>query len=379
MKNIRQEVQLGEILNFDTGKLDSNAAVEGGEYPFFTCSPQTLRIDHYAFDTEAVLLAGNNANGIFPVKYYDGKFNAYQRTYIVTPSDKKFVETKYAFYLILQLTQRLTQHSIGTATRFLTKDILNRLTVPLPPLPIQHRIASILGALDDKIECNRRINQTLEQMAQALYKHWFVDSDVHEKRYILDFIDLDPPVRISRNAQTVYVEMKALPTWSMSVSETARRAFNVGATFQNGDTLLASITPSLENGKTAFVDFLEGSEAGFGSTEFIVMRAKENVSPQFVYCAARDNEIRERAIRSMVGSSGRQRVRRDFLGNYQIKSFDADTMRLFDEHTKTWFKQIRANVVENQKLARTRDYLLPKLMSGEIEVTDAEPIMETLT
>jgi type I restriction enzyme S subunit len=77
--------RLGDLVSFRTGKLDSNAAVSGGQYPFFTCSQETLRTNTYSFDTECVLLAGNNANGIFPLKYFCGKFDAYQRTYIVRP------------------------------------------------------------------------------------------------------------------------------------------------------------------------------------------------------------------------------------------------------------------------------------------------------
>jgi len=72
--------KLGDIARFKTGKLDSNAAVLGGKYPFFTCSQETLRTNTFSFDTECVLLAGNNAAGIFPLKYFDGKFDAYQRT-----------------------------------------------------------------------------------------------------------------------------------------------------------------------------------------------------------------------------------------------------------------------------------------------------------
>jgi len=77
-------VSLKEIVDFKTGRLDSNQAEEGGRYPFFTCSPTTFQINKFAFDTEAVLLAGNNAAGVFSVKYYKGKFNAYQRTYIIS-------------------------------------------------------------------------------------------------------------------------------------------------------------------------------------------------------------------------------------------------------------------------------------------------------
>ena len=78
-----KEYKLGEIASFQTGKLNSNEAVENGLYPFFTCSPITLRINTYAYDQKAILLAGNNAEGNFSIKYYEGKFNAYQRTYII--------------------------------------------------------------------------------------------------------------------------------------------------------------------------------------------------------------------------------------------------------------------------------------------------------
>ena len=245
----------------------------------------------------------------------------------------------------------------------------------IPPLPIQRRIANILGALDDKIECNRRINQTLEQMAQALYKHWFVDSSESETRPLTDFIEIDPTIRITKGKEIPFVEMKALPNWSMSVTEVARRPFTSGSKFQNGDTLFARITPCLENGKTAFIDFLEKDEGGFGSTEFIVLRAKRGISPQFVYCCARDENLRAHAIQSMVGSSGRQRVRSDCFSQFGVKRFSEQTMRAFQERTSVWFDQIRANIRENQTLAHTRDYLLPKLLLGEIEVKDAENCM----
>ena len=82
-----ERIKIKDIVTFKTGKLDSNAAENDGKYPFFTCAQQTLRINKHAFDTECVLLAGNNAAGIFPLKYYKGKFNAYQRTYIIEPID----------------------------------------------------------------------------------------------------------------------------------------------------------------------------------------------------------------------------------------------------------------------------------------------------
>ena len=170
-------VKLKEIVDFKTGRLDSNCAEENGIYPFFTCSPETLRINSYAFDCEAVLLAGNNANAVFPVKYYNGKFNAYQRTYIITPKDKSKINVKWLYFQIKHVAFELGIRAVGSATKFLTKRILDDYEINLPDLDTQNYIARVLWELENKIQLNTQINQTLEQIAQALFKSWFVDFD----------------------------------------------------------------------------------------------------------------------------------------------------------------------------------------------------------
>ncbi len=133
-----RKVKLCEILSFKTGKLDSNAAVDNGCYPFFTCSPVTLSINTHAFDTEAVLLAGNNANGVFSVKYYNGKFNAYQRTYVITPLDNSEVNVKWLYFRIKYVTSELQSMSVGTATKFLTKKFWMHLRLNCQLLKSKH-------------------------------------------------------------------------------------------------------------------------------------------------------------------------------------------------------------------------------------------------
>jgi type I restriction enzyme S subunit len=86
---------LSDIVDIKTGKLDSNQADENGKYPFFTCAPNPLRINDFSFDTEAILLAGNNADGIFHLNYYRGKFNAYQRTYVITAKNQSKLNLRY--------------------------------------------------------------------------------------------------------------------------------------------------------------------------------------------------------------------------------------------------------------------------------------------
>ncbi|NLI41424.1 MAG: restriction endonuclease subunit S [Caldisericales bacterium] len=165
---------LGEIASFKTGKLNSNAAETNGIYPFFTCSPETFSINSFAFDCEAVILAGNNANGVFSLKYHNGKFNAYQRTYVIT-TKPLIADVKFIYYQLDLQLNRLKNVSHGTATKYLTLPLLNEIKIILPPLPTQRRIAEILSALDDKIELNRQTNATLEAIAQDIFKEWFVD------------------------------------------------------------------------------------------------------------------------------------------------------------------------------------------------------------
>lgn len=167
-------VKAKEVVTFRTGKLDSNAAEKDGKYPFFTCANETYRINNFAFDTECVLLAGNNAAGIFPLKYYRGKFNAYQRTYIIEPIKKDELNTKFLYELFKQFLKSFEQTSTGATTKFLTIGILNNLWLHLPPLSIQKKIAAFLSAYDDLIETNERRIQILETMAEELYKEWFV-------------------------------------------------------------------------------------------------------------------------------------------------------------------------------------------------------------
>lgn len=135
-----------EVFDTTTGKLDSNAMVEDGEYPFFTCAKEVFRIDKYAFDQEALLLAGNNAAGKYDVKYYNGKFNAYQRTYVLG------LKEKWSYRLFqYQLEDKLLylqQQSLGGLTKYLTLKILGDLTFIVPPINEQNEFTSFVNQID---------------------------------------------------------------------------------------------------------------------------------------------------------------------------------------------------------------------------------------
>lgn len=167
--------KLKNIALIKTGKLDSNAAVTDGVYPFFTCDPITLKIDEWAYDTEAVLLAGNNASGNYTAKYYKGKFNAYQRTYIIESANTSLLSVRFLAFAITQQLRLLKAMSTGSTTKFLTIKMLNDLEIPCPEISVQQKIASIIGSYDNLIENNQKQIKLLEEAAQRLYKKWFID------------------------------------------------------------------------------------------------------------------------------------------------------------------------------------------------------------
>ncbi|AKB74651.1 Type I restriction-modification system, specificity subunit S [Methanosarcina lacustris Z-7289] len=141
------QMNLDAVFQFQTGKLDSNAAVPSGQYPFFTCSREDFRIDTYAFDCEALLLAGNNASADYSVKHYKGKFNAYQRTYVITLQDERN-SYEYAIFVLEHRLSELKRISKGTNTKYLTLELLKRIRIPVPPQTLQKEFASRVAAVE---------------------------------------------------------------------------------------------------------------------------------------------------------------------------------------------------------------------------------------
>ena len=160
-----------DVFETTTGKLDSNAMVENGEYPFFTCAKEVFRIDKYAFDQEALLLAGNNAAGKYDVKHYKGKFNAYQRTYVLgLKEDWSYQLFRY------QLEDKLTylqQKSLGGLTKYLTIKILGELEFIIPPIDLQYEFEKFVQQVDKlKFEVQKSLDET-QTLMDSLMQQYF--------------------------------------------------------------------------------------------------------------------------------------------------------------------------------------------------------------
>ena len=312
------------------------------------------------------------------------------------------VNPRFFFYALSQFD--FGEIAEGTALPYLAVGDLSRLSLCLPPLSNQRAIARILGLLDDKIELNRQMNETLEAMARAIFKSWFVDFDpvrakvegrepvgmdtdtaslfpsdfqdsplggIPEGWKVLplpEVIEINPRRVLKKGAIAPYLHMENLPKQGHRPNNWRDRKFNSGTKFINGDTLLARITPCIENGKTALVDFLAESEVGWGSTEYIVFRPKPPLPVEFGYYLARSDDLRAFAIHNMTGTTGRQRVPHSCFDYYQLPVPTEQVVRRFGEIVQPFMDKIRANSQQSRTLQEIREALLPKLLSGEIRV-----------
>lgn len=183
----------------------------------------------------------------------------------------------------------------------------------------QKTIVAVLSALDSKIELNTQINRNLEQQAQVLFERLLCSGNGETT---LDSIALiNPPRSLKKGCLARCIDMAQLSTSQSFPQLGTIKPYSGGMKFKNGDTIFARITPCLENGKTAYIDFLKEDEVAFGSTEYIVMSSRGGMPSPFFYCLARYKDFIEYATKRMNGSSGRQRVSADAIAAFPILFF----------------------------------------------------------
>ena len=330
--------------------------------------------------------------------------------FIVIRGRPGVTDTKYAFYVAR--SDLVRGYAIGQMTgtsgrQRVPPGSLAHLDVAVPSLPEQRAIAHVLGTLDDKIELNRQMNETLEAMARALFKSWFVDFDPvrakmegrdtelpediadlfpgrlvdsemgeipagWEVARLSQLMDINPKRSLPRGQEAPYLPMANMPTRAHVPDSIAVRAFGSGMRFANGDTLVARITPCLENGKTAYVDFLRDNEVGWGSTEYIVLKPQPPLPDQFAYCLARSGGFREFAIHNMSGTSGRQRVPVAAVKGFLLVSPPAGLAARFGNVAALLFERANRASRASRTLAALRDTLLPVLISGDLQAQAVE-------
>lgn len=339
-----------------------------------------------------------------------------QRQVLLRPNPKKIDGRFLLFALQSPYVQQQIGWNEGTGSTVsnLRIPVLEALKIPTPTLSRQKEVAAVLGAIDDRIALLRDANATLEAIAQVLFKSWFVDFDPvrakHEGRVpdgmdgataelfpdsfeesalglvpsgwgvasLIEAFELNPKRQLQKASSARYLDMASLAASGHCVAAPIPREAGSGPRFRNGDTLLARITPCLENGKSAFVDFLEDDEICWGSTEFIVLRPKAPLPEYLGYLLCRHPAFREHAIQSMSGTSGRQRIQNDVLGRFLLVAPSDEIATAFGGVVESIQKSIASNHRTAETLAALRDHLLPRLISGQLRPPEVEPLLEKI-
>lgn len=372
MRSEWQEISLGEIAHIKTGKLNSNAAVNGGKYPFFTCSPEIYRIDTYAFDEEAILLAGNNADGNFNIKYFCGKFNAYQRTYIITVKNTEKCSLKYLYYALKLCLLRFKALAQGTSTKFLTLKILNSFYVALPSLQEQEHIADTLSMLDNKIELNQKINENLYEMVNAYYTRLFghVASKMATVGTYSDQIYSGGTPTTSNPAywDGLYSWFSSGETRNRFVVTTEKTITQSGVDNSSTkpakkyDIVMASAGQGFTRGQTSMLLI-----DTYVNQSVIVIHADRVVLPYLFWNLA--NKYEE--LRAISDSSSiRGSLTTKMISAFEIPLVTSDLLQTFSDFAWSVIPKIENNLLENMRLVALRDTLLPKLMAGEIDLQE---------
>ncbi|EAW6512864.1 restriction endonuclease subunit S [Salmonella enterica] len=378
---------IGDACNIRTGKLDANRAVKDGDYPFFTCAEFPEKIDHYAFDGDVVLIAGNNARGNFHVSRYQGKFNAYQRTYVLTA--KPGYDIDYIYYALKLELQRLREKAQGSQTKFLTMPILTSISLRDLVESEQSTVSKILKIMDKKIALNNRINSELEAMAKMLYDYWFVQFDFPDgngKPYKVSGGKMEYNAKLKREIPAGWTVQTLSQIANITMGQSpAGESYNedgIGTLFFQGSTdfgwlfptprqytisparmakkgdILLSVRAPVGNMNIANADCCIGrglaalnSKSGSDGFLFYVMKYFKQVFD------------RRNAEGTTFGS-----MTKDDLHSLQVVCPEPELLKLYDGIVSEYNKMIFTRSLENQDLIKLRDWLLPLLMNGQVTV-----------
>lgn len=278
-------------------------------------------------------------------------------------------DPQFIYYFLKTLAWE--KFTSASAVPGINRNTVHKEIVQIPDVETQKEIAKYLLMIDKKIRNNEQINDNLQQQAFALFEK-LLSGEHLEVCSLSEIAELNPKRSLTKNEMARCIDMAQLSTSGSFPNGWELKPYNGGMRFANGDTLLARITPCLENGKTAYIDFLDADEVAFGSTEYIVMCSQGQYPSEFFYCLARYPSFVDYAVKNMNGSSGRQRVSAETIGKYLLPRLTDDELAEFRDVVPALFSAMRLNSLENISLAELRDALLPKLMSGEIGVSDIQ-------
>ena len=401
--------------NFDAVRIPVKRADRSlGPYPYYGASGVVDHVDAYLFDGEYLLVAEDGENlrtRKTPIAFLaTGKFWVNNHAHILRGNDQ--ANTRFLKYVLAELD--ISGYLTGSTMPKLTQGNLNRVMLPAPPMPEQRAIAHILGTLDENIELNQRMNQTLEAMAQVLFKEWFVDfgpvrakmndRDPGIPRPIADLFSEslinsafgEVPVNwraytladlACRHTQSIVpskrldslFELFSIPAYDAGKTPTLEPGAAIKSSktiVPQGSVLLSKLNPDIPR---VWMPNQSSGTTQICSTEFLAFTPSAPANSSLLFSLFSDGAFRTKLQSMVTGTSkSHQRVPPKALNSLQVLYGTPALFRLFGEIAAPWLRRAVANRANSQLLAAMRDALLPKLITGKIRVRDAEKLVESV-
>lgn len=254
-------------------------------------------------------------------------------------------------------------HTDGSVRGGITWDDICRLELPIPPIESQLEIVNSYKAITERIALKQKINDNLEATAQAYFDNLFFSCDDTDCT-LADIALVNPSRPLSKGVEARCFDMSTLPTSGCIPTGDTTKPYNGGVRFINGDTLIARITPCLENGKAAYINILNKGEVAFGSTEYIVFASKDDIPSCFYYFLIRNSKFVTFALQFMNGSSGRQRVSGEELASFPLMIPSKEKLAAFNKVGKLVLEQMKEATEEIQFLKQLQETITATLSSN---------------
>ncbi len=367
-----KKYKLNEIATIKSGKSNSIDAVADGIYPLFDRSKNVKKSSKYLFDCEAIIVPGEGED--FTPKYYKGKFDLHQRAYAVIP-DNQICDGKYCYYAILNGRSHFSSVAVGSTVKSLRLSSFESFDILIPPLPEQRAIASIFPPIEDKIELLRQENETLEAMAETIFRQWFIEEfDSLGQCTINDLCSKiatggTPLTHVESyyNGNINWFTTKELNDNFLYDSEkkiTEEGLKNSSAKLFPPGTVLIAIYAAPTVGKLGILK----KEAAFNQATCGLVADESICCPEFLYFylkSQRNNLI------SMATGSVQQNLKVSKIRSYPAFKATKEKIDKFQEIIQPFLDKIFFNKQQLQTLSQLFDTLLHGLMSGELRVDDA--------
>ena len=382
-----EEYKLSELLEIKYGK--DHRSLSDGKIPCYGTGGLMRYVDKFLYDEESILIP---RKGSLENLYYINRPFWTVDTLFWSKINKDLVIPKFLFYKLKTLN--FSNLNEGSAIPSLTTKTLNQIIVNIPDLETQEKIASILSALDDKIELNNEMSKTLEEMAQTLFKRWFidfdfpnekgepyrcsggkmVDSELGEIPEEWEVTKIENVVNIKRGASPRpiqdYISDNGIPWIKISDATSSISKFlNKTNEFiiekgKEKSRFIERGTLILSNSATPGIPMIVNLDACVHDG-WLIFNEYKNITKEFLYYVLK---YHKENILALSNGSVFRNLKTDILKNYKIILPNLDLIILFNQSLEIIDKYIRNNVEEIQSLTEIRDALLPKLMSGEVEV-----------